>query len=104
MNRFRQIKQEILQSGAVLPKVYWDDPYTFVHLIIDWNGRDFESVGFAKRHPNDEWNEVLGLEIAMGRAVHKAAKAIAFEIAAQELRRSMRKGYPKMVRPETVDD
>lgn len=66
------IKQEIDVPKKAKVKVFVQKPYTFVQLIGKYG--KIVSVGFAKCNPYDEWNDAMGISIALGRAVKKLAR------------------------------
>lgn len=43
--------------------------FTMVRVTTSYKGKPYWGVGFAKRNPRcDQWNELIGLQVARGRA------------------------------------
>lgn len=65
------------ETPVFYPEVYSDGDVTTVRLTIaSVKLGVFEGLGSAKRHPNDECDDAIGLRIAYGRALVDAGEKI----------------------------
>jgi len=62
--------------GADEVDIWYKDPYTAVHMKLAHEGHEYEGLGFSKCHPNDEYDYMLGLTIATGRAEMALAREL----------------------------
>ncbi len=76
MNNIRVIRDRIVAEGYEVLEYETGAAYTFVKIKY----QDIEGCGFAKCHPNDNYNPELGHKIALGRALMDCAE----QISAQE--------------------
>lgn len=66
MNKINNQLRGSLRFGFI--RCVFQKPYTMMELQVKLRDSVFNGVGFAKCHPNDEWRDNLGYEIACGRA------------------------------------
>jgi len=76
MSKVKQLAQQAVIDGVVsdLITTFQCRPYTIVEVYSDVNGFRFRGVGEAKCGKNDIWNDMIGYEVAFGRAVKMIVK------------------------------
>ena len=75
----KQIEDMVLDSVNLLTReVLQVEPLTFVRLSYDpvGRGKRLFGIGFSRLMLGDVWNELLGFEIARGKAVKQIVRQI----------------------------
>jgi hypothetical protein len=66
MKRYKETRAWIKENTKC--EMWERAPYNAVRLTATWKGQEYYGLGFAKLRPGDEWDDMLGGDIACGRA------------------------------------
>jgi len=70
------IKAYIIENHTVT-HFSQQDPWTFIEIMVTYEGHEYSGVGFARRVYKDKWIAELGRDIALGRAIKDVIRNIA---------------------------